>query len=119
MDFNLDYKKALTLAVSWWLIMFGVISLVLPWYNQFTWMKLAVAVFAGIMAYLLSAYTPIYGYSNALLLGMIFVVVGIALDILVTYQFNSEFFTYWSLWLGYALVLFIPLLRVVRHYARG
>lgn len=114
----MDYKKTLTLAVLWWLIMFGAVSLVLQLYNQFSWMKVDVAIFAGTMAYLLSAYTPIRSYSNALLFGMIFIAVGIALDMLVTYKFNSEIFTYWQLWLGYALVLFAPLLRVIRPYVR-
>ncbi|MDP2669303.1 MAG: hypothetical protein Q8P07_05765 [bacterium] len=118
MDHDLDYKKTLTLAVLWWLIMFGAISLVLPWYSQFVWMKVSVAVFAGVLALVLSAYTPLYGYSNALLFGMIFVVVGIALDALVTYRFNSEIFTYWQIWLGYALVLVAPLLRIMKAYAR-
>lgn len=118
MNYDLDYKKTFTLAVLWWLIMFGAVYLVLQWYNQFSWMKFDVAVFAGIMAYLLSAYTPIYGYSNALLFGMIFVAVGIILDILVTYNFNQEIFTYWQLWLGYAFALFAPLFRTVRPYAR-
>lgn len=115
MDYTLDYKKIFALAVIWWLIMFGALYLVFPWYSQFTWMKMAVAIFAGIMTYTLSAYTPLYGYSDALLFGMIFVAVGIVLDMLITHQFDPDIFTYWSLWLGYALVLFIPLRRVMRY----
>ncbi|OGF63043.1 hypothetical protein A2662_00365 [Candidatus Giovannonibacteria bacterium RIFCSPHIGHO2_01_FULL_45_33] len=118
MDRDLDYKKTVVLAVLWWLIMFGAVSLVLPWYSQFAWMKVSAAVFAGVLALVLSSYIPLYGYSNALLFGMIFVVVGIALDALVTYRFNSEIFTYWQMWLGYALVLVAPLLRIMKAYAR-
>lgn len=48
----------------------------------------------------------------ALSYSFIWVAVGLILDLIVTMKFNAAIFSLWTLWLGYALVFLVPLLRV-------
>lgn len=114
----MDYKKAVGLGILFWVIMFGAVSIILPWYDKFVWAKVLIAVFAGILTFTLSQYLKIENYSDALLFGMIIVVVSIGLDIAIVTRFNAEIFTYWQLWLGYALALFAPSIRFFRFKGR-
>ena len=109
---NPNLKKALRVigfGVLLWVIMFAVVSALLTWYNQFIWVKVIVAIIAGVIAFILTGYIKPKNIARALALGLIWVIVGVILDALVTMRFNAEIFQSWSLWLGYFLVLVAPL----------
>ena|SRR3989338_2147215 len=99
------YLKLLGLGALLWVIMFAVVSAVLSYYNAFDIVKFAVAIIGGVVAFLLGRYFGFTDYKSAFITGFAWVIVGIVLDALVTFKFNPDIFTYWSLWLGYALVV--------------
>ena len=91
--------------------MFGALYFALPWYDKIPWIKMSAAIFAGILSFTLSQYLRLENSSEKILFGMILVVVSIALDAIVTTGFIPHLFSNWQTWLGYALVLFVPIAR--------
>lgn len=108
----MNYKKAIMYGALGWVIMFAIVSALLDIYTQFAFVKVLVAVIAGVVAYILAGYLEIESYKTALIYGILWLIVGIVLDFLITVRFNSAIFTQWSLWLGYIFIVLAPLFRV-------
>lgn len=109
----MNWKKAIGFGLLLWIIMFVVVSafVAFNWY-QFLWIQVVIAIIAGIIVWILADYVDIKNYSLALSYGLTWVIVGLILDALISYQFDNSIFTSWTLWLGYLLVLLVPLFRI-------
>lgn len=111
----MDWKKALGYGVALWVVMFVIVSALISFKAyQGAVMLVVVAIISGIISYVLAGYAKPAKANDALLYGVSWVVVGVVLDLLVTSRFNAAIFSSWSLWLGYALVLLAPMVRVKR-----
>lgn len=108
----MNWTKAIGFGVLIWLIMFAVVSVISDWYQGNTWVKIVVILLAGAIAFFLAGYVKPSSAGLAIGYGLVWVVVGLALDYLITKRFNSEIFSLWSVWTGYALILLAPLLKV-------
>jgi len=109
----MNWKKAVGFGLVIWILMFVIVSVLmaLKFYDQ-RWQHIAVAVVSGIISFVLAAKVAPASVAKALSYGLVWVVVGLILDFLVTKRYNPGIFSARSLWLGYALVLLAPLLRV-------
>lgn len=108
----MNYKKLIGLGILEWLIMFAVVSAVLQIYNSHAWMKLVVAIIAGIVAYILARYMRLTSYTSAWACSMSWLVIGVILDSLITMRYNAVIFSSRALWLGYILMFLAPFAAV-------
>lgn len=107
------WLKRIGLGVLIWVIMFAWVSILMfvfklePGWLLYllTWLGAVVTV------WFVAGAANLKGLGDAFLVGLIFVLVGLFLDWLVTSKFNSEILSQWSLWVGYAITLLIPVLR--------
>lgn len=74
--------------------------------------ELLSVVVGGVAAYWLAGYLKPATMGAAFGYGVIFVVVGVLLDLLITERFMPGALSMWPMWLGYLLVLLAPLLQV-------
>jgi len=109
----MNWKKAVIFGVFLWILMFVIVSVFVAFdVYKFGFIKVVSAVIAGIISYKLARKVKPDKISIALGYGLTWVIIGVLLDTIVTTRFNSELFSSWSLWLGYALVILAPLLTI-------
>ncbi len=97
--------------------MFVIVSIFIGFdVYKFVWMQGIIAIIAGVVAFILAGMVKPAKIVLALAYGLIWVVIGLVLDAVVTMRFNAEIFSSWSLWFGYLLVLFVPVLRVEKGF---
>lgn len=110
--------KAITFGILIWVLMFAIVSAVLGFYQKFLWVKIAVAIVAGIIAFVLAGKAKPTNFAAALGYGFIWVLIGLILDYLITRNFNAQIFTLWSVWLGYGLIFIAPIFRIKKQSAQ-
>lgn len=109
----MDFKKAIGFGVLIWILMFVVVSIFIGFniYDKAI-VKILTAIIGGIIVFIIAGKVKLETKNIALSYGIMWVLTGIILDAIITMRFNSKIFSDWSLWLGYVLVLLVPLLRV-------
>ena len=112
----MNWKKAIGFGILIWLIMFALVSATLGWYDML-WFKIVLAIIAGIISLILAGYVKPSSMGKALAYGLVWVIIGVILDLIITMRFNGGIFSEWTLWLGYVLVLLAPALRVKKSSA--
>lgn len=110
---NFSWSRAFGFGVLAWLIMFAATSALVGFKVNMAsvWWGLGIAVIAGLTSFILAGYSKIESSNQALGYGAMWVVMGLALDLVISWQFNSSIFTSWEYWVGYALVLIAPWLE--------
>lgn len=109
----MDWKKAIGFGALLWLILFAVASLFVGFKVMETlWARVVIVVISGALAYVLAGKIKPTKAAVALQYSGVWVVTGLVLDAIITTRFAPAVFQDWSLWLGYALVLLIPLAQV-------
>ena len=73
-------------------------------------MKIAGAMIAGFIALAMVVYVQPKNIAASLGYGISWIIIGLLLDLLITWRFNKRIFYEWSLWLGYGFVLLASLL---------
>ncbi|MFH1656208.1 MAG: hypothetical protein ABH956_00345 [Candidatus Nealsonbacteria bacterium] len=112
----MKWIKIIIFGVFIWILMFTIASAFIAFdIFKFTWTQGITALISGIIAFILAGKIRPNKISIALNYGLIWVVVGLALDALISIKFNSEIFSSWSLWLGYGLILLAPMLRIKKE----
>lgn len=109
----MDFKKAIGFGLLLWVIIFVVVSVFIAFdiYNS-TLMHIITAIIAGAISLIFANYLKPKNVQLALSYSLSWVIIAVILDAIITMRFNSQIFMMKSLWLGYALVLLTPLLRV-------
>ena len=116
----MNWKKAIGFGVLFWVLMFAIISVFVGFkIYDYWWLKLLGAIIAGVISFVLAGYLKLEKYQTALLYGIIWVVIGLILDAIVSRRFNAAIFTQVDLWLGYVLVFLAPCLRVKKVVSTG
>lgn len=109
----MNWKKAIGFGVILWVLMFTIVSFFIAFdIYKFAWMQITTAIISGVIAFVLAGYVKPKKIVSALNYGLVWVAVGLILDAIVTMKFNTAIFASWPLWLGYALVLVAPIIRV-------
>jgi hypothetical protein len=106
-----SWTKAVGFGVLLWLTSFAVISTLGSRY-EVLWVQVALAVGAGIVAYIFSSFSEIDTAEHAVAYGVAWAVIGITLDLVVSRALAPTMFANWSYWLGYTLVLLAPWLQI-------
>ena len=107
----MNWRKAIGFGAALWVIMFALVSALIA-FKLYPSYPILAAVLGGVVSYVLAGYAKPASNNEALSFGATWVVVGVALDWLITTRFSPAIFGMWTLWLGYGLVLLVPLLRV-------
>jgi len=109
----MNWKKAVGYGAALWVLMFVIVSVFVGfkiWGS--TWLHVVTAFIAGVVSFVLAGYAKPAKASAALSYGISWAVVSAILDIAITMRFDSTVFAQWPMWLGYALIILAPLLRV-------
>lgn len=112
---QMNYLKGIGYAVATWVVVFVVISILIKfnWFDiQFV--RYLTAFIAPVAVYFFAANLSIKSSTEALGYGVIIVIVGLILDYTISRQYNAEIFASRTLWAGYVLTLFTPMLKVKR-----
>src|SRR3989344_6984842 len=99
----MNWKKALGFGLLLWIIMFVVASVFIAFNFEGTAMGLVLAIVSAVVVYILAGFLNLFDYKNALLYGLIFVVIAVILDLMISTRYSPELFGEWTLWLSYAL----------------
>lgn len=117
---NFHWGRGFGLGVALWLIMFTLVSILVGFgVAELAWMQVIAAVIAGVLAYFLALYAQPHTTGQAFGYGLLWVVVGLVLDLIVTARFNNQVFYAWQYWLGYAMVLIAPWLESASRQSGG
>ncbi len=110
---NIDWKKAIGFGAVIWVLMFVIVSIFVAFniYGNAA-MKVVIACLAGAISYFLAMKLKPVDIKIALTYGVLWVIVGVILDAVITMRFNALIFSSKGLWLGYLLVLLAPLFAV-------
>lgn len=109
----MNWGKAISFGILLWVLMFVIVSIFVAFkiYGSVV-MEVITAIIGGLISLILAVKIKPNKASLALGYGLIWVVVSVILDLLVTTKFNPTIFASWTLWLSYILVLLAPLLKV-------
>ncbi|OGE77805.1 MAG: hypothetical protein A2751_02000 [Candidatus Doudnabacteria bacterium RIFCSPHIGHO2_01_FULL_46_14] len=119
---NFNWTKAFGFGALIWVIMFAAAAILVSLNVVLSvWTMLALAVIAGVLSYSFAISANPQTAGEALGYGVLWAALGIVLDLLISRQFNvgSGIFGVWTYWLGYALMLFVPSLRVPSEVGTG
>lgn len=109
---NFSWQKSILYGVGLWAVMFAVVSLFVGFdVAESLWTELAVMGVSTGLAYWFAHRIDVRSLGIALGYGVMWVGIGLALDLIISYRFNDEIFRSWQLWTGYALVLLAPMAR--------
>lgn len=104
-----SWTKAFGIGILLWAIIFlAAIFLVSLKISLTNGSMLILAIIAGILAFTFSIGANPNNSGQALSYGLIWALIGIALDLLVSRRFDAGITKLWSYWVGYALVLLSP-----------
>ena len=97
--------------------MFVVISVLIAYEviasnEMSTSLSVALTLLSLVLVYVAARYIVPQGMSEALQYGLAFAVVGVVLDFLISAKFAPDMFSSALYWIGYALIIFVPLLAV-------
>ena len=114
----MNWKKALGFGVLVWIIMFVVISIlvayqIVPAGGEPMVASLAMMVLSLVLVYLfVRLYVAPKSAKEAIWYGVVFAVVGIILDFVISQRFAPGMFASVVYWLSYLLMIFVPILAV-------
>lgn len=96
-----------------WAIMFVWVTILMFGFKLESGTLLYILTWIGaiIAIWFLAGAAKVKGVSDGFVVGLIFVVVGLIMDWLVTLKFSPDLFSSYSIWIGYGLTLLIPILR--------
>ena len=111
MKFN--WKKGILFGLLIWAIMFVVVSILVAYKMPQTLLFTIIVTVASLVAgYLCAKNIVPKNYMEALEYGVIFAIVGIILDFLISKRFAPDIFISISYWVSYILIMLVPLLTV-------
>lgn len=112
----MNWKKALGFGALVWIIMFIVVSIFIaygaPSGELPSPLNIVLTIISLVTVYIVSRYLALGNYNMALGYGLVFAVVGIVLDFLISQRFAPGMFSSVYYWVSYLLIVFVPLLAV-------
>jgi len=110
---ELDWKKLLGYALLFWVIMFVVACIFVGFkVGDTMWAQIVMWIAAIIVIWLLAPLAGARDLQKGLIIGVVFVVVGLILDYIITVRFTGmEFFNSWELWTSYGLTIVVAAIR--------
>jgi hypothetical protein len=107
------WVKAIIFGALVWVVMFVLISALMAYgFYANVYEKAIVVLIAGVLSFIAAGFLKPDTINTALIFGVIFVVVGVILDFLITTRFQADILSSKALWLGYFFILVAPMLKV-------
>ena len=109
----MNWLKTIGFGALIWVLMFAIVSALMA-YGLYAniYEKAIVALIAGVLSFFATGFLKPDKINTALIYGIVFVVIGVILDALITMRFNNQILLSKAVWLGYLLILLAPLLRI-------
>jgi len=110
----MNWKKGIGYGVLIWAIMFIVICILIGFKISLdsTFMNLVVTLISAIAVLIITGYVAPKNVGQALSYGLLWAVVGIILDFIISARFAPGMFKEAYYWLSYLLIVILPLLRI-------
>jgi len=110
----MKFLKRLGLGALIWIIMYAWVSLIMFGFGLKTGIMPQILTWIGafVAVWFIAGTAKIKNSGDGFFTGLIFVIVGLILDWLITSKFNSAIFSSFSLWIGYAITLLLPMFRI-------
>ena len=110
-------KKIFWFGILIWIILFAIAAALLAYGKLYSLTgEVVMLVFAALLALIFAGYLKPTSFAVALAAGIVWLIIGLLLDYLITRQLAKDssvnFFTQWSYWLSYLLIVLAPLVRV-------
>lgn len=106
---NFSWKKVFGFGLIIWLVMFAAASAFVGFESGASlWAQMAMIILSGILAFVFARYSNIQSAGQALGYGISWALIGLFLDLLITYQFTQDVFSSWQYWTTYALIVVVP-----------
>jgi hypothetical protein len=104
-----DWKRAASYGVVIWVVLFIVASIFVGFgAGENIIFGLIMAVLAFGLSYYLAGKIGVKNPTIGLQYGIVFALVGLILDLIITARFTTAVFSQWHLWLGYAGIILAP-----------
>jgi len=109
----MNWKKGILFGLLVWAIMFIVVCVLLAYkMPQNMLFTIITTIITLVAVYFLVRNIAPKSYLEAIEYGLIFAVIGIILDFLISKRFAPDIFVSVSYWVSYVLVVLVPLLTV-------
>lgn len=110
---SIQLAKALGYGIVIWLIMFALTSALIGFgvtTNTFWFTGLSI-ILAAVLAYTFAALLQPKNLTSAAFYGLLWVILGMVLDLVISARFEATIFSHWSYWISYAVILLSPMLE--------
>lgn len=110
-----NWLKGISFGILIWLAAFVIGAILVAMGATLNvWWMLVLAVIAGALSYIFAGNANPRTTGQAFGYGLTWAVIGLALDLAITYRFSGTtvIASMWTYWFGYALVLMAPWLNV-------
>jgi len=108
---KLNWKKTLGFGVVVWVVIFIFVTILIAFgLREETFIRwLITQIVVIITAVILAKKLSLTKTTTALSTGLIWIVISLILDLLITSYFTTmEFFNSWKIWVSYAIILVVP-----------
>jgi hypothetical protein len=112
-DYEMKYIKIIGYGALIWVLMYAIMSAFVAFKVSNTlWVEIISIFISGTIAFILAGFVKPVSLANALIIGLVWVVIALALDFFISKYFAPEIFKAWNLWLGYFMTFIAPTLRI-------
>ena len=112
----MNWKKGIGFGVLVWMVMFIVVSILIAYkMPQNMTFSVVVTVVTLVAVYFFARNIKPKSSGEAIKYGLVFAIVGITLDFLISKRFAPNIFSSVFYWVSYILVVLIPLLAIKKH----
>ena len=114
-----NWKKGILFGLLLWVIMFVIASIFVAFKlpTESVFFNIFWIVLSAIVVFICAHYLMPRNISQAILYGLIFAVIGIVLDLIISARFVSGLFASVYYWISYLVVILTPMLRVKKMSA--
>lgn len=114
---KMDWKKTILYGIAIWVIGFVVGSILMLMTATTSWLfAVLMLVIMAVVVWVMAGKIEMANRKIAIAVGIIWLAIALILDYLVTSRFAAQsgtiFFASWPLWIGYALTLVLPAVRM-------
>ncbi|MEK7512581.1 MAG: hypothetical protein AAB601_00080 [Patescibacteria group bacterium] len=109
----MNWKKGIGYGALIWVIMFAVLSALMAFAGAGVTLSIAAIVLGVILAFVFAGKVDLSSVGTALGYGVLWAVVGLVLDLIVTMQFAPDLFSDWLYWVGYVLLAATPAVKKI------
>lgn len=111
----MNWKKTIGLGLLLWVIMFAIASVFVAanWMDA-GWASIVLLVITILITLALAGALKPVSAGSAFGSGVVWAVISLVLDYLITRRFDADIFSSWEIWVAYILIILLPMAKVRR-----